>query len=131
MDGEFVVFLIGMRVNQPLKIHKWLPVVNAMPKMLRELYQQPELGFLHAETFIGRTFLMVQYWRSKEQLFAYATNRDKAHLPAWRAFNKAVGTDGSVGIYHETYMISADGYENIYVNMPEFGLGKAGQLSNV
>jgi hypothetical protein len=23
-DGDFVVFLIGMRINKPLKIHKWL-----------------------------------------------------------------------------------------------------------
>jgi hypothetical protein len=25
MDGEFVVFLIGMRINKPWKLHKWLP----------------------------------------------------------------------------------------------------------
>ena len=23
MDGEFVVFLIGMRINKPWKLHKW------------------------------------------------------------------------------------------------------------
>ena len=52
--------------------------------------------------------------------------RDAAHLPAWQAFNKAVGTDGSVGIWHETYAVKPGGYENIYVNMPPFGLGRAG-----
>ena len=36
MEGEFVVFLIGMRVNKPWKLHKWLPVFLAMPKMLAE-----------------------------------------------------------------------------------------------
>ena len=25
MDGEFVVFLIGLRISKPWKIHKWLP----------------------------------------------------------------------------------------------------------
>jgi hypothetical protein len=39
-----------------------------------------------------------------------------------------VGTDGSVGIWHETYKVAAGDYENIYVNMPLFGLGKAGTV---
>jgi hypothetical protein len=126
LDGDFVVFLIGMRVNRPLAVHKWLPVAFAMPRMLRELYRQPELGFLHAEMWFARTTMMVQYWRSMDQLLAYAKNRNAAHLPAWRAFNQAVGTDGSVGIWHETYAASPGSFENIYVNMPAFGLGKAG-----
>jgi len=46
MDGEFVVFLIGMRINKPWKIHKWLPVFLAMPRMLKELAAHPEIGFL-------------------------------------------------------------------------------------
>ena len=36
LDGDFVVFLIGLRINKPLHIHKWLPVVQAMPRMLTE-----------------------------------------------------------------------------------------------
>jgi hypothetical protein len=27
VEGDFVVFLIGMRINKPWKLHKWLPVV--------------------------------------------------------------------------------------------------------
>jgi hypothetical protein len=128
LEGDFVVFLIGMRINQPLKIHKWLPVAMAMPRMLNELYRQPELGFIHAETWFARTLILVQYWRSMEQLLAYAKNRESQHLPAWQSFNKAVGTDGAVGIWHETYSASPGTYENIYVNMPPFGLGKAGSV---
>ncbi|KKB63505.1 transcriptional regulator [Robbsia andropogonis] len=127
-EGDFVVFLIGMRINAPLKVHKWLPVTAAMPRMIKELSRQPELGFLHAEMWLGRTTIMVQYWRSREQLLAYAKDRKAAHLPAWQAFNKAIGTDGSVGIWHETYMVSPGRHENIYVNMPPFGLGKVGVL---
>ena len=127
-DGPFVVFMIGMRINNVLKIHKWLPVATAMPRMLRELYSHPELGFVHAEAWFGRTTIMVQYWRSMEHLLAYARNKDAEHLPAWRDFNRAVGTDGSVGIWHETYLASLGTYENIYVNMPLFGLGKAGSV---
>lgn len=125
-DGSFVVFMIGMRVNNPLKVHRWLPVATAMPRMLKELYRRPELGFVHAEMWFARTTIMVQYWRTIDQLLAYAKNKEAEHLPAWRAFNKAIGTDGSVGIWHETYAVSPGTYENIYVNMPPFGLGKAG-----
>jgi hypothetical protein len=128
LEGNFVVFLIGMRINNLWKVHKWLPVAKAMPRMITELYQQPDLGFLHAEMWFSRTIILVQYWRSMEQLLEYAKNRTAQHLPAWREFNKTVGTDGSVGIWHETYAASAGSYENVYVNMPAFGLGKAGTL---
>ena len=96
--------------------------------MIGELSRQPELGFLHAESWFSRTLLMVQYWRSMEQLPAYATNREAEHLPAWTAFNRSIGTDGAVGIWHETYGISPGRHESVYVNMPPFGLGKAGSL---
>jgi hypothetical protein len=128
LDGDFVVFIIGMRINNPLLLHKWVPVAMAMPRMLRELRRHPELGLMHAEMWVSRTTIVVQYWRSMEQLLAYASNKDAKHLPAWRAFNQAVGTNGSVGVWHETYQVTPGSYENIYVNMPPFGLGKAGVL---
>ena len=128
LEGDFVVFLIGMRINEPWKVHKWLPVARSMPRMLKELYARPELGFLHAEAWFARTVIFLQYWRSVEHLLAYATNTDAEHLPAWKAFNQSVGSNGSVGIWHETYAVSAGRYENIYVNMPSFGLAKAGAL---
>jgi hypothetical protein len=87
-DG-IVLFLIGVRLNRPWKLHRWLPVFAAMPRMLSELYRQPELGLLSARTYLsGRTVLLVQYWQDAEKLDAYATARDLAHLPAWRAFNR-------------------------------------------
>ena len=46
IEGDFVVFLIGIRINKPWKIHKWLPAVFAMPKMLCELAGRPDSGFL-------------------------------------------------------------------------------------
>jgi len=128
MPGDFVVFLIGMRLNQPWKVHKWGPVAAAMPRMISELRRQPELGFLHAEMWFSRTFILVQYWRSMDQLMAYAASKQAAHLPAWKAFNQSIGTDGAVGIWHETFAISAGAHESVYVNMPPFGLGRAGSL---
>jgi hypothetical protein len=129
MDGEFVVFLIGMRINTLWKMHKWMPVIRAMPRMLRELMITPNSGLLSSEMWFGRTTIMVQYWESKEKLLSYATNKEAEHLPAWKMFNQSVGTNGDVGIWHETYVIAPGSCENIYVNMPEFGLGKAGVLN--
>jgi hypothetical protein len=128
MEGEFVVFLIGMRLNRPWKVHRWLPVMLSMPRMLRELMTSKDSGLLSGEMWLGRTTIMVQYWESKEKLFAYASDKNAEHLPAWKAFNKKVGTNGDVGVWHETYLVSPDTYENVYVNMPAFGLGKAGTL---
>jgi Domain of unknown function (DUF4188) len=123
-DGEFVLFLIGMRFNKWWRVDKWGPIFLAMPRMLRELYKQREFGLLHHEMWFGRTLILVQYWRSSEQLLAYANAKDAAHLPAWKAFNQAI-TDESVGLWHETYVIKPGQYENIYANMPRFGLGAA------
>ena len=116
-----------MRINQHWRVDKWWPVASAMPRMISELKQKPELGFLHVETWFSRTIILVQYWRSMEQLMAYAKNKNGEHLPAWKAFNQKIGTDGSVGIWHETYAIQAGAYENVYVNMPVFGLARAVQ----
>jgi hypothetical protein len=63
-----------------------------------------------------------------DALMDYAKKRDSAHMPAWREFNKRVGTSGDVGIWHETYRIRPGDYESVYVNMTPFGLGRAGQL---
>ena len=122
---DIVVFIIGMRVNKRLAIHKWLPVFNAMPGMIKELYMnKEELGFISMENYFGlRTTAMIQYWRSTEDLLAYAKN--EKHLTAWKNFNQKVGNNDAVGIYHETYQISKGNYESVYVNMPHYGLGKA------
>jgi len=127
IEGDFVVFMIGMRFNRLWKVHQWLGPFMAMPKMLRELEQHPEMGLLGARLAIGgRTITVAQYWRSFEQLEAFAHDRDAAHLPAWRRFNTKVGTSGDVGIYHETFRVSAGDYECFYGNMPVFGLAAAG-----
>jgi len=125
IDGELVVFLIGMRINRFWKVHKWLPVARAMPRMVKELVQAPEHGFLGAEQWFGNPTIMVQYWRSFEHLERYAKNRTAQHLPAWAAFNRAIASRGDVGIWHEAYRIRPGDYECIYNNMPAFGLAKA------
>ena len=124
-EQVLVVFLMGTRVNKVGLVHNWVPVATAMTRMLNELKQHPEMGFLGAEITLNfPTTFMIQYWRSFEDLAVYAGNKDAVHLPAWRKFNRQVGSNGDVGIWHETYSIPAGHYEAIYNNMPEFGLGK-------
>ena len=128
MDGEFVVFLIGMRFNKLWKIHKWFPVFMAMGRMLPELQRHPEKGLLGVHFGLaGRTVTLTQYWRSFEQLQSFARNVDDPHLPAWRRFNAKVGTSGDVGVFHETYKVSPGDFECIYANMPVYGLAAAGR----
>lgn len=124
----FVVFLIGMRINRLVAVPSWTRTAAAMPRMIAELKRQPELGLLHAEFFLyWRGVAVVQYWRSFEQLHAYAHARDAAHLPAWAEFNRRIGANGAVGIWHETYTVEPDHYEAIYANMPRFGLSAAAE----
>ena len=128
LEKPVVLFLIGMRINRLLAPQKWLPVAAAMPRMLAELTKKPEAGLLSSRLYLsGRVIFVQQYWASFDKLLAYAHDRSGAHFPAWAAFNRAVGTDGSVGIWHETYLVEPGKSECVYVNMPRFGLAAAAQ----
>lgn len=124
IEGDFVVFLIGMRFNSPWRVDKWLPVATAMPKMLKVLDQHPELGCLGYQSWPGRTTLMVQYWRDVDSLNRFARDTSLPHLEPWRQFNKRIGASKHVAIWHETYKVRAGEYEVVYGNMPAFGLAR-------
>jgi hypothetical protein len=129
IEGPFVVFMIGAKINKPWKLGVVLPFLATMPRMLKELAAAPELGLLHVEQHFGLGgATLIQYWRSFEQLEAYARAPERAHLPVWRWFNQKLGSNGDIGIWHETYLIQPGGYESVYNNMPAYGLGAAGTL---
>lgn len=123
-DDGVVVLIIGMRFNQWWRIDKWWFVFFGMIRMLRYLASADD-GLLQSRYWFGRTLLLVQYWRSLDELMEFATNSQAPHAKTWREFNRRVGADGSVGIYHETYQILPGNSEAMYVNMPAFGLGAA------
>ncbi|HXL99262.1 MAG TPA: DUF4188 domain-containing protein [Rhizomicrobium sp.] len=134
-DGRFtariekpvVLFLIGMRINKPLAVGKWWPVTRAMPRMLAELEAKPGSGLLWHRTYVSPPVVMVQqYWNSFDELLAYAHDKSAAHFPAWAEFNRRVGNNGAVGIWHETYLVEPSKFETLYGNMPLFGLAAAG-----
>ena len=44
LDGPFVLFLIGARINRWWKPWLLFPLITTMPRMLAELGARPELG---------------------------------------------------------------------------------------
>ncbi|EOO18411.1 hypothetical protein IGA_02430 [Bacillus cereus HuA3-9] len=123
-DKEFVVFIIGMRINNLFKFWKWIPVFNAMGPMIKELYQNPQWGFLHTEfLFSWRKVILIQYWKGFDELVNYAHGEN--HSYAWKSYNNKIKDNGSVGVFHETYQIEKGASEAIYVNMPKTGLSRA------
>jgi len=109
IEGDFVVFLIGMRIN------KWWKVPIEQSGCL--------------ETRLISPGMTVQYWRSFDHLEAFARDENGLHMPAWQRFNKAAKkARGDVGIWHETFLIEAGSYETLYSGMPQQGLGRAGRL---
>ena len=128
IDGDFVVFLIGARLDRrhPIRTLSDLGGMRGMPFMLKYLTRHPEKGLLGYDTY-GLT-MNVQYWRSFEDLERYANSEDDPHRPAWRNYWRRVGRDPRSGIWHETFLVRAGEYEAVYGNMPPHGLAKAAGL---
>lgn len=135
-EGELGVFLIGMRINQVHRVDQWLPTAMSMPKMLAELYRNQaaaargeadDLGFLGARSLVGgKGTTVIQYWRSVEHIYRYASAEGHEHRPAWAAFNaRARKAQGVVGIWHETFAVPAGAHESVYVGCPPMGLAAA------
>lgn len=128
IDGDFVVFLIGTRFNDKLQFARGLLDLggrSGMKHMLDYLVAHPQKGLLAYEMGIPTN---LQYWRSFEQLEAFAKDRDDPHLDVWHQYWRRVGRGSRTGIWHETYLVKAGQYEAVYGNMPAHGLGKAGRL---
>ncbi|MFD5190621.1 DUF4188 domain-containing protein [Streptomyces sp. NPDC058357] len=127
-EGEVVVLLIGMRINHFRGVHHWLPVLLAMLRMLRELGRDKGRGLLGHTLLTGspRTYYVVQYWESKEKLYAYASAPDMFHRRAWAIMNRREKKSRRhVGLWHESYVVPEGGYESIYADMPVHGLACA------
>ena len=128
IDGDFVVFLIGARVNSKWRLPQAFVDLGGrrrgMKAMLDHLVANPDKGLLAYEFGFPT---IVQYWRSFELLEAFAKNADDPHLEVWRDYWRRVGRSGRTGIWHETYLVRAGEYEAVYGNMPLHGLAKAGR----
>jgi len=127
IEGDFVVFIIGARVNSKWQLFRSLADLGgrrSMNYMVKHLSAHPEKGLLGYEQ---AGFTTIQYWRSFEHLEAFAKDPDP-HMDVWRSFVKRVGKGGRSGIWHETFLVRGGEYEAIYTNVPSRGLGKASEL---
>jgi hypothetical protein len=126
IDGDFVVFLIGARLNKPwllLQSFYDLGGRHGMKAMLDELMSQPEKGLLGYRMGLST---IVQYWRSFEHLEAFARDPGDMHRPVWLNWYRR-DRQGRTGIWHETYLVRAGDYEAIYGDVPEAGLAAGGR----
>ena len=120
-ERDLVVFLIGARINKWWLLPLALPILAKMRKMQLELLADPDSGLLGFQSLGGAD---VQYWRSIEDLMVYAEARNREHKPAAKKFYQKLFKNQAVGVWHETYVVASGQYENMYINMPAFGLGK-------
>lgn len=130
-DEDFVVFLIGARLNRTRRLLKMIPVARAMSRMQREIAEHPDIGCLHIENYGTVRPVSVQYWKSFELLERFARSSEWSHLAAWRDFNRLVRDSGDIGIWHETYKVAAGQFETMYGNMPRMGMAAAGRHVSV
>eukprot|EP00884_Botryococcus_braunii_P012313 jgi/Botrbrau1/21082/Bobra.0144s0080.1 len=114
-NEDFVVFFIGAALHNVFDLKAW-SLLSSMPKMLTELKEQPESGYLGGYCYSGNPLVFVQYWRSFDHLLAYARNPKQAHFPTWckiREVWKASEESGrpmGVGFFHETFKVRGGEY---------------------
>jgi Domain of unknown function (DUF4188) len=127
IDGDFVVFLIGARINRPWSLASSFLDLGGrrrgMGAMLADLAAHPEKGLLGYRMGFST---IVQYWRSFEHLEAFARDPGDLHRPTWLDWYRR-DPQGRTGIWHETFLVRAGEYEAIYSDVPEQGLAAAGR----
>jgi hypothetical protein len=127
LDEPVVLFLIGTRINRLSSLPRFAWFVKTMPDMLKELSANRESGLLWYRTYISWPYITVQqYWKSFDHLLAYSSDKSQSHMPAWGRYMRELMKDGTLGIWHETYLIESGKFECVYGNMPVFGLAAAG-----
>ncbi|MEU9508358.1 DUF4188 domain-containing protein [Micromonospora sp. NPDC048170] len=130
IEGDFAVFMTGMRVNNFFKVNRWLPTFWSMGGVLKAMFADQEAtGALHAHAYWGnRGAVMIAYFRSIEHLERFANNRELAHSKALQDYFRRMKDNSVVGIWHESYVVRNGEYEAVYNHMPvATGLAAAGE----
>ena len=86
IDGEYVIYINGMRLNKLRALPKYLRAGFAAAKMFKQLEADPDSGFLgYLPAYMGlRSGAAIQYWRSLEDIKWFAQDPDGPHVPAWQ-----------------------------------------------
>ncbi len=134
-DGPLAVFLIGLRVHKPWKRRIVQQAGAAMPRMIVELEKNKaaaergeaeSLGYLGSRSTVHlMATTMIQWWRSVDDIYAYANAAGHEHRPAWLEFYQLAKADpAAVTIWHETYAVQPHGAESIYSGPAPLGLAR-------
>jgi hypothetical protein len=87
--------------------------------------EEESLGYLGSRSTVDLTgTTMIQWWRSTEDIYAYASSPDHQHREAWLEFyRRAKAAPRALTIWHETYAVEPGGAESVYATERPFGLG--------
>lgn len=129
IDGDFVIYINGFRLNKLRAVHKWFLAGRKIAAMFEEFADDPDSGFLGYQPALQglRGGGSIQYWRSLEDLQRFAHDPNGMHVPTWKWVNENL-RDGEVGFWAEIYLIEDGNYETFYRNMPPKGLGSLTEL---
>lgn len=129
-QGKVAILLLGAKSNHPMGI--FAPRFMEVGKQLFAMNKQfdgpdaPE-GILGQTSYErkdergAREFVFISYWRSIEDLHAFA--HSGLHRETWLWWEKNVKEMGYCGINHEIYEAEPGAWENVYVNFQPTQLG--------
>lgn len=124
-----VVFNLGIQWNHPLGF--LAPGVRDVSRnflaMSQELLlRREELGLLSVSDWRGKergsnnTFLISFYFKDVESIHTFA--HEELHTMARNQYSAMKGTH--IGVFHETFVVPARGYESMYVNCHPLLMGR-------
>lgn len=130
IDGEYVIYINGMRLNRLRALPKYVRAGLAAGRMFEELEADSDSGFLgYLPAYMGlRCGAAIQYWRSLEDIRRFAQDPDGPHVLAWQWYDEAVGDGGDLGFWAELYVVKEGNFETFYRNVPPIGLGEHERL---
>lgn len=124
------VLHLGVKTNSPWGVFdpKFLKVGNFFTAMTDQFNSQtPPDGFLGQTNWErkdergAREFNLTSYWRSIEDVHAYANG--PVHREAWMWWEKNTKDLGHIGINHELFQADPKNWENVYLNFQPTGIG--------
>ncbi|KFA60526.1 hypothetical protein S40285_08886 [Stachybotrys chlorohalonatus IBT 40285] len=128
--GSVVMFQLGVQFNHPLGFMAPSSAeVSAMfTRMNDELNAaREEHGFLGSSTWrafdrdSNNTLLNTYFFKNVQSVNRFA--QMETHTKAWQMYS-ALPDKAHIGIFHETYIIPANGYESLYVNCRPLLMGQ-------
>lgn len=98
-----------------------LPFILFLPAKINTILVLGQTSWTRKDERGAMEFVFISYWRSIEDLHAYA--HGPLHRQAWVWWEKTLKQHDFLGINHEIYEAEKGHWENVYVNFQPTGLG--------